>query len=77
MRILAAGAAVAVVLAFTATALAASGSGTAAPKIASVTAGASRCGTILFHGRGFVLYAFTKDLRGRSVCAGACAKAWR
>src|SRR5207245_1065452 len=29
----------------------------------------------LFDGRGFVLYAFTRD-RGRSSCSGACAKAW-
>ena len=76
MRILAAGGAVAVVLAFAATAIATSGSGTAAPKTASVTAGGSRYGTILYDGRGFVLYAFTKDSRGRSACAGACAKAW-
>jgi predicted lipoprotein with Yx(FWY)xxD motif len=37
---------------------------------------ASRYGTILFDGRGFVLYAFTHDLRGKSRCNGACAKAW-
>ena len=30
---------------------------------------------MLFDGRGFVLYAFTRD-RGRSACYGACAKAW-
>ena len=41
-----------------------------------VTAKPSRFGRILFDGRGFVLYAFTKDPRGRSVCTGACAKAW-
>jgi predicted lipoprotein with Yx(FWY)xxD motif len=33
-------------------------------------------GRILFDGRGFVLYGFTKDPRGRSVCRGACAAAW-
>ncbi len=43
---------------------------------ATVTAGSSRFGRILFDGRGFVLYAFTKDPRGRSVCSGACAAAW-
>jgi predicted lipoprotein with Yx(FWY)xxD motif len=42
----------------------------------AVTAKSSRFGKILFDGRGFVLYAFTKDPRGRSVCSGACAKAW-
>jgi predicted lipoprotein with Yx(FWY)xxD motif len=42
----------------------------------TVTAGSSRFGRILYDGRGFVLYAFTKDPRGRSVCSGACAAAW-
>jgi len=43
---------------------------------ATVTVHSSRFGRILFDGRGFVLYAFTKDPRGRSVCSGACAAAW-
>jgi predicted lipoprotein with Yx(FWY)xxD motif len=30
---------------------------------------------VLFDGRGFVLYAFTRDHR-RSACYAACAKAW-
>lgn len=42
----------------------------------AVTVHASRFGRILFDGRGFALYAFTKDPRGRSVCTGACAAAW-
>ena len=42
----------------------------------TVTAQSSRFGPILFDGRGFALYAFTKDPRGRSVCTGACAAAW-
>jgi predicted lipoprotein with Yx(FWY)xxD motif len=42
----------------------------------TVTAHSSRFGSILFDGRGFVLYAFTRDPLGRSVCSGACAKAW-
>jgi predicted lipoprotein with Yx(FWY)xxD motif len=41
----------------------------------TVTAKSSRFGTVLFDGRGFVLYAFTRD-HGRSACYGACAKAW-
>ena len=41
-----------------------------------VTAGSSRYGSVLFDGRGFVLYAFTKDAKGRSSCADACAAAW-
>jgi predicted lipoprotein with Yx(FWY)xxD motif len=52
----------------------------AAPSLGSSgrpTVGAHRStyGTILFDGRGFVLYAFTRD-HGRSACSGACAKAW-
>lgn len=36
----------------------------------------SAYGRILFDGRGFVLYAFTSDPRGRSVCRGECAARW-
>lgn len=36
----------------------------------------SAYGRILFDGRGFVLYAFTSDPRGRSVCGGECAARW-
>lgn len=42
----------------------------------AVTVKASSYGRILFDGRGFVLYGFTRDPRGRSVCSGACATAW-
>lgn len=42
----------------------------------SVVVDSSSFGRALFDGRGFVLYAFTRDPRGRSVCSGACAKAW-
>jgi predicted lipoprotein with Yx(FWY)xxD motif len=42
---------------------------------ATLTAHSSRFGKVLFDGRGFVLYAFTRD-RGRSACYGPCAKAW-
>ena len=35
----------------------------------------SSYGRILFDGRGFVLYAFTRDRR-KSFCTGRCAKAW-
>jgi predicted lipoprotein with Yx(FWY)xxD motif len=75
MRILAAAAALAAAaLAAAGGAMAAaSSSGQAAPKVAAAP---SRFGTILFDGRGFVLYAFTRDGSRRSVCAGACAKAW-
>jgi predicted lipoprotein with Yx(FWY)xxD motif len=42
----------------------------------TVTARESAYGRILFDGRGFALYAFTRDKRGRSACDGACAAAW-
>jgi predicted lipoprotein with Yx(FWY)xxD motif len=42
----------------------------------SVVVKRSSFGRILFDGRGFVLYGFTRDARGRSRCTGACAKAW-
>jgi predicted lipoprotein with Yx(FWY)xxD motif len=42
----------------------------------SIVVRASSYGRILFDGRGFVLYGFTRDRRGKSRCGGACAKAW-
>ena len=55
----------------------AAGAGTAgASDRATVTLRSSDYGKILFDGGGHALYAFTKDPRRRSVCAGACAKAW-
>jgi predicted lipoprotein with Yx(FWY)xxD motif len=42
----------------------------------TLTAKSSSFGRVLFDGRGFVLYAFTRDKNGRSACYGACAKAW-
>jgi predicted lipoprotein with Yx(FWY)xxD motif len=42
----------------------------------TVAAKPSAYGNILFDGRGYVLYGFTRDPRGRSTCTGACAKAW-
>ena len=41
----------------------------------TLTARSSTYGKALFDGRGYVLYAFTRD-HGRSACYGACAKAW-
>jgi predicted lipoprotein with Yx(FWY)xxD motif len=41
----------------------------------TVTSRSSSFGRVLFDGRGFVLYAFTKDTR-RSACSGACAAKW-
>jgi predicted lipoprotein with Yx(FWY)xxD motif len=42
---------------------------------ATLTTHSSPYGRVLYDGRGFVLYAFTRDHR-RSACYGACAKAW-
>jgi len=42
----------------------------------TLTVHSSGFGQVLFDGRGFVLYAFTKDSRGLSACSGTCAKAW-
>lgn len=42
----------------------------------TLTVRSSAYGKILFDGGGRALYAFTKDPRRRSVCSGACAKAW-
>ena len=41
----------------------------------TVTARSSSYGRALFDGRGFVLYAFTRDHR-HSACYGECAKHW-
>lgn len=42
----------------------------------SVTARGSSFGRILFDGRGFALYAFTRDRARQSACANACANKW-
>ena len=44
---------------------------------ATLTVRKTRFGTVLFDGRGRVLYGFTRDRRGGpSRCYGACAEAW-
>jgi len=67
-----------VILVVALAALAAAGSVLAAADASrgTVTVRSSSYGRILFDGRGFVLYAFTRDARGRSACSGACARAW-
>jgi predicted lipoprotein with Yx(FWY)xxD motif len=42
----------------------------------SVAVAASAYGPVLVDGRGFVLYAFTRDPKGHSTCSLACARAW-
>ena len=43
---------------------------------AALRSGPSSFGSILFDGRGYALYAFTRDPARRPTCYGACAKAW-
>jgi predicted lipoprotein with Yx(FWY)xxD motif len=47
-----------------------------ADRSGTVAVHSSRFGRVLFDGRGFVLYAFTRDARRRSNCSSACAAAW-
>ena len=56
----------------------AAGSAQAAPQAKNtLVAAKSRYGTVLFDGKGRVLYGFTHDKRGKpSTCYGACARAW-
>jgi predicted lipoprotein with Yx(FWY)xxD motif len=42
----------------------------------TLTVKSSSYGRVLFDDRGHVLYAFTRDAKGRSACYSACAKAW-
>ena len=43
---------------------------------ATVVVRSSSFGSILFDGRGFALYAFTRDTRRHSNCSGVCASRW-
>ena len=56
-------------------ALSATAPASARPAV-TVQPGNSGYGRILVDGKGFALYAFTRDGRGRSRCAGECARAW-
>jgi predicted lipoprotein with Yx(FWY)xxD motif len=76
MRMLAiAAATIALALASAGSAMAIADSSSTAT-VSKVTAARSPYGTILHDGRGFALYAFSKDVPGHSACAGACAKRW-
>ena len=46
------------------------------PPSSSVTARGSSFGRVLFDGRGFALYAFTRDRARHSACVNACANKW-
>jgi predicted lipoprotein with Yx(FWY)xxD motif len=66
----------AVVLTASAVAALSPGLASAGSRGITIAARGSAYGTVLFDGRGRALYAFTKDSRNRSRCAGACAAAW-
>jgi predicted lipoprotein with Yx(FWY)xxD motif len=66
----------AAVVAFATLALSSAAASSGADAAQKVTVRASAYGRILFDGRGFALYGFTKDTARRSRCSGACAKAW-
>jgi predicted lipoprotein with Yx(FWY)xxD motif len=68
MRLIAALAGLAAVLVLSGTAMAADRS--------TLRVGPSSYGQVLFDGRGYVLYAFTRDPKRKSLCAGRCAAAW-
>ena len=55
---------------------ASSGSASRVVQGPSLTVRASAYGHILYDGRGFALYVFTRDNPGRSNCGGACANRW-
>lgn len=59
-----------------AAATAGSGAGSPAVPRSTLTVASSSFGRILFDGQGYALYGFTRDLRRKSACTGACAKAW-
>jgi predicted lipoprotein with Yx(FWY)xxD motif len=64
-----------VLLAALAALLVLAGNATAADR-SVLTVHKSNYGQVLFDGRGFALYVFTRDTRGHSACSGACAAAW-
>ncbi len=63
-------------LAVVALAVAASAMSSRPQTSSAVTARASAYGRILFDGRGFALYAFTRDRARHSACTNKCAKKW-
>src|SRR5258707_14885378 len=65
-----------VALALAAASVSSGATGSVDASSSAVTVGPSSYGRVLFDGRGFALYAFTRDPRGKSACTGACAKAW-
>jgi predicted lipoprotein with Yx(FWY)xxD motif len=69
-------AALSVLVGLLASGIAAAGAAPSRSSAATLVVRSSSYGRILFDGRGFALYAFTRDSRGRSACSGACATAW-
>jgi len=66
---------VAAVFASLLAALVVAGHATAADR-GTLTVHDSDYGRVLYDSKGFVLYAFTHDPKGKSACTGACAAAW-
>ena len=64
----------AIALSLTGGALATNHSTTAGVKVGVAS---SRLGQIIVDGRGRTLYLFMKDKRGKSACAGQCARSGR
>ena len=64
------------VAALTVLAVAPATAGAESQAASTVSVQSSRFGPILFDGRGYALYAFTRDSRNRSTCFGDCAAAW-
>ena len=56
--------------------LATAGPAAAQAPRSTLTVKGSSFGRIVFDGRGYVLYAFTRDARAKSTCSGECARAW-
>jgi predicted lipoprotein with Yx(FWY)xxD motif len=48
----------------------------AAAKGTTITVAGSQFGRMLFNSRRQAIYVFQRDPKGKSVCYGACAKAW-
>ena len=57
-------------------AMGAAAPGAAQAPRATLVVESSSFGHVLFDGRGYVLYAFTRDAHGKSACSDACARAW-
>ena len=76
MRLVAVAATLAAVLVLSRPAMSALSRGGTAAGRDTLRVGTSEYGRVLYDGKGFALYAFTRDGTGKSRCYGACAAAW-